>query len=116
MITNIRAATGLLVTVVSLSMASESFAKNRHFGLRNDSGATIESFTTYDSADSDWTANWLEKNIGPGEEADMDFNSPSGDCAIVVQIYFTDGKHFQQKVDFCKAKSIVVKKSSISAK
>jgi len=116
MISTVRVATGLLVAAASLAMVSQSFAKNRHFGLRNDSGTTIESFTTYDSADGDWTANWLDKNVAPGEEADMDFNSPSGDCTVVVQIHFAGGGHFQQKVDFCKAKSIVVKKSAITAK
>lgn len=102
--------------VASLAMSSETIAKNRHLELRNDAGATIEAFTTYDSADGDWTANWLDKNLAPGDEADMDFDSPSGDCVVVVQIHFTDGRHFQQKVDFCKAKSIAINKTGITAK
>ncbi|GEO80892.1 hypothetical protein ROR02_10230 [Pararhodospirillum oryzae] len=65
---------------------------------------TVNGFKTYE--DGEWSANWLDETIKPGEYADMDWNSNEGDCVVPFRVSWIGYETEQYQVDWCKVSNI----------
>jgi len=99
---------GLVVTgaVLAASMMSGAGASAKEwvFYVVNKSDHPVLEFRTRE--DGEWSKNWIENRIEPGDKFEMDFGTSEGDCTIRTQITFNDGSKFDANVDYCKVTTL----------
>lgn len=101
----------LTVAVLAVISAAPALAKSWKFDLINKSAAQVTSFRTQE--DGQWSKNWLEENVAPGETFEMDFGSDEGNCKVRTRIAFSDKTYVDANIDYCNANKITVRNSGI---
>jgi hypothetical protein len=82
------------------------------FDLVNSSRAKVISFKTRE--DGEWSDNWLDTKVAPGETYEMDFGTDEGDCTVKTRIDFSDNTYVSADIDYCNASKIVVRNDGIT--
>lgn len=87
---------------------SAGSAEDKHwkFDVENKSNDTVVEFRTQE--DGEWSENWIENRIEPGDKIELDFETDEGDCEVRTQIRMVDGSYFDAPVDYCKAKTLEI--------
>ena len=98
--------TVLAVGTMSAGVASAEDDKHWYFDVENESNDTVLEFRTQE--DGEWSENWIEKRIEPGDKIKLDFETDEGKCEVRTQIHLADGGYFDAPVDYCKAKTLVI--------
>jgi len=65
--------------------------KHWYFDVENESNGTVLEFRTRE--DDEWSENWLEKRMEPGDTIKLDFETDEGDCEVRTQIHLADGSY-----------------------
>ena len=81
------------------------------FEIENNSSLVADGFRTQEN--DQWSDNWLNTQIGPGDVSSMDFNHDDGSCVVRTQIRFTDDTYFDYDVDYCKVNRLHIFKNSV---
>jgi hypothetical protein len=93
--------------VIGAFSASAAFAANHwRFDIVNKSNVAIVDFRTQEK--DDWSPNWLDDLIKPGERFNMDFGTERTDCLAHTGVRLSDGSTFEADVDYCKASTLYV--------
>ncbi|MBX9861826.1 MAG: hypothetical protein K2Y42_03650 [Hyphomicrobium sp.] len=90
----------LPVALVSAAFAP-ALADSWKFDVVNKGNSPVVEFRTQE--DGEWSENWVENRIEPGDTVNLDFETAEGKCAVRTQIRFVDGTYFDADVDYCKA-------------
>lgn len=94
-------------TAAGLSLsAAGARADSWKFNLENQGNAPVVEFRTEE--DGEWSENWIEKRIEPGDKVVLDFETSEGNCAVRTQVRLVDGAYFDADVDYCKAKDLEI--------
>lgn len=101
----------LAALALAVGFSAPAFAKSWKFELINKSAAHVTSFRTQE--DGQWSKNWLDENVAPGETYDMDFGSDEGSCKVRTRIAFSDNTYVDANIDYCNANKITVRNSGI---
>ena len=103
--------TGLILScggalLAASMMVGNAAAADDHwkFLIKNKSDHAVLEFRTRE--DDDWSSNWINNRIEPGDTFNMDFNTSEGSCTVRTQITFTDGSRFDANVDYCKISTL----------
>ena len=98
----------LAVGMLGAGVASAEDDNDKHwyFDVVNESNDTVLEFRTQE--DGEWSENWIEKRIEPGDTIKLDFETDEGKCEVRTQIHLADGGYFDAPVDYCKAKTLVI--------
>jgi hypothetical protein len=75
--------------------------KSWKFDVVNRGNSPVVEFRTQE--EGEWSENWIENRIEPGDTVELDFETDEGKCAVRTQIRFVDGTYFDADVDYCKA-------------
>lgn len=75
--------------------------KSWKFEVLNKGNSPVVEFRTQE--DGEWSENWIDNRIEPGDTVTLDFETDEGKCKVRTQIRFTDGTYFDADVDYCKA-------------
>jgi hypothetical protein len=73
----------LLCAVAGLTAttAATAAAGTYKFNLHNESSrCVIDGFQTYE--DGEWSEDWMDFKLKPGETAEMDWGTDEGDCVV----------------------------------
>ena len=101
----IRACAAALALAVTTLAAPLSPAlgddKSWTFDVVNKGNTPVVEFRTQE--DGEWSENWIDERIEPGDTNTLDFETDEGKCTVRTQIRFTDGTFFDADVDYCKA-------------
>lgn len=81
------------------------------FNLENRSSANVTSFRTQEN--NEWSDNWLDEIIVPGDTYEMDFGTDEGDCSVRTRIEFTDETYIDTKIDYCDMTTITVRNNDV---
>lgn len=76
------------------------------FNLENLGNTPVVEFRTQE--DGEWSENWIEKRIEPGDKVELDFETAEGSCTVRTQVRLVDGAYFDADVDYCRAKSLEI--------
>jgi hypothetical protein len=97
-----RSAFGLATAAFLFSFAP-AFADSGSwkFDVINKGNTPVIEFRTQE--DGEWSENWIENRIEPGDNFELDFETSEGKCTVRTQIRFIDGSYFDADVDYCKA-------------
>ena len=87
-------------------VANAEDGKHWYFEVENESNDTALEFRTQE--DGEWSENWLETRMEPGDKVKLDFETDEGKCEVRTQIHLADGGYFDAPVDYCKAKTLVI--------
>ena len=98
--------TALAVGIFCAGSANAEDDKHWYFDVVNESNDTVLEFRTQE--DGEWSENWIEKRIEPGDTIKLDFETDEGKCEVRTQIHLADGGYFDAPVDYCKAKTLVI--------
>jgi hypothetical protein len=98
--------TVLAVGMLGAGVANAEDGKHWYFEVENESNDTALEFRTQE--DGEWSENWLEKRMEPGDKVKLDFETDEGKCEVRTQIHLADGGYFDAPVDYCKAKTLVI--------
>lgn len=85
--------------------------KHWYFDVDNESTGTVNEFRTQEQGE--WSENWLEKRLEPGDKIKLDFETSEGKCEVRTQIHLIDGTYFDAPVDYCKAKTLVIQNGTL---
>ena len=112
-ITSIAAA---VVTLSALSAPSFSEDASKHwkFMVENKSNDTVVEFRTQE--DGEWSENWIDQRIEPGDDIELDFETDEGDCDVRTQIRMVDGTYFDARVNYCKATTLEIQQGTLVGK
>lgn len=103
-----------VATVLAVS-STPAFAGNHwKFDLENASRAKVISFKTKEAGE--WSDNWLDAKVAPGETYEMDFGTDEGDCTVKTRIDFSDDTYVSADIDYCNASKITVHNDGITWK
>jgi hypothetical protein len=58
--------------------------------------------------EGEWSENWLESRLEPGDGIELDFETDKGNCTVRTQIRFTDGSYFDANVNYCQVKTLYI--------
>ncbi len=94
------------VGMLGAGVANAEDDKHWYFDVENNSNDIALEFRTQE--DGEWSENWLEKRIEPGDKVKLDFETDEGKCEVRTQIHLADGGYFDAPVDYCKAKTLVI--------
>lgn len=109
----LRSSISLTLAVLIASAATPALAKKSwKFELINKSAAHVTTFKTREGGQ--WSENWLEENVAPGETFDMDFGTDEGNCKVRTRIEFSDNTYVDANIDYCEADVITVRNSGIT--
>jgi hypothetical protein len=75
--------------------------KSWKFDVENKGNSPVIEFRTQE--EGEWSENWIENRIEPGDQIELDFETDEGKCTVRTQIRFIDGTFFDADVDYCKA-------------
>lgn len=103
--------TVLAVGMLSAGVANAEEDKHWYFDVENQSNGTVNEFRTQE--DGEWSENWLENRIEPGDTIKLDFETDEGKCEVRTQIHLVDGGYFDAPVDYCKAKTLVIQNNTL---
>ena len=103
--------TVLAVGMFSAGVANAEDDKHWYFDVVNESNDTVLEFRTQE--DGEWSENWIEKRIEPGDTIKLDFETDEGKCEVRTQIHLADGGYFDAPVDYCKAKTLVIQPGTL---
>jgi hypothetical protein len=115
-----RVTVAIAAAVVGLSLAAGMLGANGaraeddkhwYFDVENESNGTVLEFRTRE--DDEWSENWLEKRMEPGDSIKLDFETDEGDCEVRTQIHLADGSYFDAPVDYCKAKTLIIQNTTL---
>ena len=95
-----------LLGLSSVPTFAEDEGKHWYFNVENQSNGTVLEFRTQE--DGEWSENWLEKRLEPGDNIKLDFETYKGDCVVRTQIHLLDGTYFDADVDYCKASTLEI--------
>jgi hypothetical protein len=87
--------------VVSSFGSALAAEKSWKFDVENKGNSPIIEFRTQE--EGEWSENWIENRIEPGDKVELDFETDEGKCTVRTQIRFVDGTYFDADVDYCKA-------------
>ena len=102
--------TGCAMLVASL--AGQAAAASWKFDLTNASAARVTSFKTQEGGE--WSQNWLDVQIKPGETYEMDFGTDEGECTVRTRIWFSDETYVDGNIDYCNMSEITVRPNGIT--
>jgi hypothetical protein len=97
-----------------IGFAVPVMAGNWKFGVTNKASYVVTDFRTEENGE--WSDNWLDSPIKPGEEFEMDFGTDEGECNVRTQVTFADGSYFDYNVDYCKVSHLNVYNDEIKWK
>lgn len=86
--------------IVSAAFAP-AHADSWKFDVVNKGNSPVVEFRTQE--EGEWSENWIENRIEPGDTVNLDFETAEGKCTVRTQIRFVDGTYFDADVDYCKA-------------
>ncbi len=112
-ITSIAAAV-LTLSALSAPSFSKDSGKHWKFMVENKSNDTVVEFRTQE--DGEWSENWIDERIEPGDDVEMDFETDEGDCDVRTQIRMVDGTYFDALVDYCKASTLEIQQGTLVGK
>ncbi len=96
-------------------MTSTAFAEDQgkhwYFDVDNTSNGAVVEFRTQE--EGEWSENWIDKRIEPGDTIKLDFETNEGSCVVRTQIHMLDGTYFDAPVDYCKAKTLEVQNGTL---
>jgi hypothetical protein len=99
----------LLALSLTVSVVIPASASDYAFRLHNRAdGYTINGFYTYQ--DGQWSDNWLDGRIRPGQAVDMDWFSNQGNCVVPFRVSWDNYGAEDFKVDWCKGISNIYMK------
>lgn len=101
----------LAVGMLDAGAANAEDDKHWYFDVENESNGTVNEFRTQE--DGEWSENWLDNRIEPGDKIKLDFETDEGKCEVRTQIHLTDGSYFDAPVDYCKAKTLVIQNNTL---
>ncbi|WP_041375412.1 hypothetical protein [Polymorphum gilvum] len=81
------------------------------FDLENRSEFSVTSFRTQENGQ--WSDNWLNEIVAPGEVFEMDFGTDEGDCVVRTRIEFTDNTYIDANIDYCDISVITVRNKDV---
>lgn len=90
----------IAASVLSLSPV-QAGDKSWTFDVQNKGNTPVIEFRTQE--DGEWSENWVDQRIEPGDTVELDFETDEGKCTVRTQIRFIDGSYFDADVDYCKA-------------
>jgi hypothetical protein len=98
----------LLGVATSVVLTGAALADTGHwkFELENSSNNSIVEFRTQE--DGEWSENWIDNRIEPGDKTELDFETSKGKCSVRTQVRYTNGTFFDADVDYCKATTLEV--------
>ena len=96
----------LVGVALTTLMSSFAYADSWEFDVTNKSSLVADGFRTQE--DGQWSRNWLNTPISPGDNWTLDFGHSDGDCVVRTQVHFTDNTYFDYDVDYCKAKTLYI--------
>lgn len=100
-----------ILALTALSTPSISEGKHWKFEVENKSNDTVVEFRTQE--DGEWSDNWIDSRIEPGDTIELDFETDEGDCEVRTQIRMVDGSYFDAPVDYCKAKTLEIQQGKL---
>lgn len=92
---------GVTTTLAAFASASAGDGKSWKFDVVNKGNSPVIEFRTQE--EGEWSENWIENRIEPGDTVELDFETDEGKCTVRTQIRFIDGSYFDADVDYCKA-------------
>ncbi len=92
---------GVTTTLAVFAPASAGDGKSWKFDVVNKGNSPVIEFRTQE--EGEWSENWIENRIEPGDTVELDFETDEGKCTVRTQIRFIDGSYFDADVDYCKA-------------
>lgn len=99
-------AAALCLAAISTSAQASDYA----FRLHNRAdGYTINGFYTYQNGQ--WSENWLDGRIRPGQSIDLDWFSNQGNCVVPFRVSWDNYGADDFKLDWCKGVSNVYMKN-----
>lgn len=90
----------------ALSGTQLAQADSWKFNLENLGNTPVIEFRTQE--EGEWSENWIEKRIEPGDKVELDFETAEGSCTVRTQVRLVDGAYFDADVDYCKAKNLEI--------
>ena len=98
----------LLGVAGTITLATVALADTGHwkFEVENSSNNPIVEFRTQE--DGEWSENWIDNRIEPGDKTELDFETSKGKCTVRTQVRYTNGTFFDADVDYCKATTLEV--------
>lgn len=100
----------LIAMSLALIAVIPASASDYAFRLHNRAdGYTINGFYTYQ--DGQWSDNWLDGRIRPGQSVDMDWFSNQGSCVVPFRVSWDSYGADDFKVDWCKGISNIYMKN-----
>jgi len=83
-------------------------ADSYKFNLHNKSSQyVINGFRTFEKGE--WSKNWIDFTLKPGEAAEMDWGSDEGNCVVPFRVSWVGYEAEKFSVDWCKVKNIYMK-------
>ena len=96
-----RASTLVFAAAALLCTLAPALAGSWKFNVVNKGNSPVIEFRTQE--EGEWSENWIENRIEPGDDFELDFETDEGKCTVRTQIRFVDGTYFDADVDYCKA-------------
>ena len=94
-----------------VASAEDDVDKHWYFDVENQSNSVVNEFRTQE--DGEWSENWIENRIEPGDTVKLDFETDEGKCEVRTQIHLVDGGYFDAPVDYCKAKTLIIQQDTL---
>lgn len=103
----------LLAGISVGASAPATAAETYKFNLHNKSTQyVINGFRTFEGGQ--WSKNWIDFTLKPGESAEMDWGSSEGACVVPFRVGWVGYEAEQFKVDWCKLKNLYMKDEGFS--
>lgn len=88
------------------AFATSAIADSWKFNLANLGNVPVIEFRTQE--DGEWSENWIERRIEPGDKVELDFETSEGNCEVRTQVRLVDGAYFDADVDYCQARNLEI--------
>jgi hypothetical protein len=88
------------------ALSGQASANSWKFNVANLGNVAVVEFRTQE--DGEWSENWIERRIEPGDKIELDFETAEGNCEVRTQVRLLDGAYFDAGVDYCKARNLEI--------
>ena len=107
-----RTALGLATVAILFPFASANADSGSwKFNVVNKGNAPVVEFRTQE--EGEWSENWIENRIEPGDNFELDFETSEGKCTVRTQIRIVDGSYFDADLDYCKANLLEIQNDTL---
>ena len=97
-----------LVAGMAAIAATPAAADSYKFNLHNKSSEyVINGFRTFENGE--WSKNWIDFTLKPGEASEMDWGSSEGKCVVPFRVSWVGYEAEKFSVDWCKVHNIYMK-------